>query len=1590
MWLSVALLSVSLLTGLTAAGEILEKPLANPSFEEGVGTNGIPKGWSCYAGKGEDLQLQVVEGGMDGGKALLIHDGDPEAEIGVYQDIPVQPTSNMAYQATVMVQAIAVGSGAGAHIQMRFLPSGELVQADFGKAPTGKFMAVSVIKVAPPDTRSVRIYLYSHAGPTPKVMVDNVKLVAGVEPPPPPPPPFPEPISPQYDKLKDLHLTTDLVKRGQATVAIVAPASGIYDQPAQAIQKCIRELSGVSVPIVSDASPQAAVPIQGNLIILGNRSTNKTINALYDLYYTLLDLKYPGVGGSVVRTLHDPFGDGHNVIFAGGSGTRGVAAAAEVLVRKLQAAQSARGELSVGRLMEIRLGEGITPPTDVQEMETWEASKGYRSVGYFGWNSISKHMAMYYMTGDEHHAREFIRLAFPDAQARKEIEEIDGERLENKAEPLAGPYHYNAHMMILFWDLIEESPAFTDEERLRVTNAFAKQLEHPQQGSGYNASAYRLNGVPSGVGSRHGQWTAISLYCLGRYFQKYYPDPIWDQCVRAGKLHFASLHQHAWVSGESDNLFWYSTGIAPIFTYLVLTGDRIPLENGVLEILLRGQEILASAVPDDTALNSASLGFLHKAAYVTGDGRWLHYRQRIGLDTDGFRLGQSFWPADNLQPQLPLDMTGTWSINPVPEPLWKRRGSGIALERSFLFGSYHNTVDASGDFILLDGFNGASRNPYHTFGVLELRINGYTLLRGYHNQVLPSADGMVEPRVAMDAALLHCDVTGATVAAVGEVPAAAYCNWRRYLTQRVGKYALITDDLTFRTDSENMELVTEWQPLGGAWDAERNAVRIAGGGGITVPEGWIGIRALAAECTSQPAGADKLIALESHGIKLLRAEAIGSWLEMPFALAEPTAGEFYVDLVDYVDRGKVRVYLDGKCSGDDIEHNAPSATQKRAAIGRHELAAGRHALRLEVVEKPAGEKCYIGLAGLSIKPDKMPTPSRKPLFELHPCDVTEAGGRGVINMTWRGAVNQGEHRIFFHLLGQTTDGADQPLECVRIADNAAALALPSPAIAVIGKHEVIEGELVILASDHLYGYRLRAAGAKPSPISSLRQPPLVRSDAPVDLDWDFASGALEIVAAEHSRVQLSLEARDQVMVDGEAGKGTRGDGGYTAFELPPGRHTFTGAMPNRLDLHWTNISIAETLAAAMRQRTTDMAAAKVQPQKLSAPELTAAMTAEIGGKPVAMTVIPSSKRPLVCVAEGQTVHVLTAAGEEIRAMQTDGPIRVLRWWARQKLLLVGCRDEQVIAFDLDGNRRWSFTSVMDPAVYRAAKSYWFKTASGHEGIHCLHTGVFLDGEEQCFVGSACTLEILDEHGKLLERLPVFWGPGWKMKLIDGPDDSINLLIARWPNGNDTLAVVNNKSLSVGRGFYGVPAGHTMVGGWTGLNRVGLFYEDINADGTKEFISAENGVWNRVTVWSGDGKALYNAQFGPGVSNRPGANLVAMDVADLDGDGSQEIIVGTAKGLVVALSNQCVKIWSERTPSPPAVLKSVPAPDGVGSQIVVGCEDGTVALLDGNGNVVRLGAVTGRPTHIERADMQAGVGVILATAKGCIHGFSVGG
>ncbi len=425
----------------------------------------------------------------------------------------------------------------------------------------------------------------------------------------------------------------------------------------------------------------------------------------------------------------------------------------------------------------------------------------------------------------------------------------------------------------------------------------------------------------------------------------------------------------------------------------------------------------------------------------------------------------------------------------------------------------------------------------------------------------------------------------------------------------------------------------------------------------------------------------------------------------------------------------------------------------------------------------------------------------------------------------------------------------------------------------------------------------------------------------------------------------------------------------------------SGAVPDAAALERVTARLEGLLEQGRDGRR--LSAAALSPVLPDVPSMAPVFATGVGGAVVDLVVADSGEETRICAAETQNVHVLSREGVVLRTLRTDGPIRLLHWWAEHNLLLAGCVDEKVIAFDPDtGDRKWVFVSEEDPAVFRAAKPYWFKTAPGHAGVHGLHSGVFLDGLSQAFVGSACTLEILDPDGNLVKRLPVFWGPGSRFALVDGPDGSIDLLIARQPTDSHAMAVVNNRELDPKqRAFQDVPDGHTNIGGWACMSRKHIFYEDLDGDGRREVVSEINGTWNRVTVWSEDGRALHNVHLGPG-QRIPADNVGDFDVVDLDGDGRKELLAALSGGLILALDHRCEKVWARRLPSPPAVMAAIGA--GVGARVVAGCEDGTLVVLDGGGKVVGSGRMTGRPTGIVRVDGN----VVLATDQGEVREWRV--
>jgi hypothetical protein len=145
----------------------------------------------------------------------------------------------------------------------------------------------------------------------------------------------------QITELKPLYPETPLIHSGEATSVIVAPDDPELREAAGILIGRIQEISGVMLEILTvddvvseDWQVDFGQTDGKTLIALGNINNNRLLAVLYGEGYVVADSVYPGKGGYVVRTVHDPFANGFNILVLTGSDPDGVRQAVEVFSEK--------------------------------------------------------------------------------------------------------------------------------------------------------------------------------------------------------------------------------------------------------------------------------------------------------------------------------------------------------------------------------------------------------------------------------------------------------------------------------------------------------------------------------------------------------------------------------------------------------------------------------------------------------------------------------------------------------------------------------------------------------------------------------------------------------------------------------------------------------------------------------------------------------------------------------------------------------------------------------------------------------------------------------------------------------------------------------------------------------------------------------------------------------------------------------------------------------------------------------------------------------------------------------------------------------
>jgi hypothetical protein len=383
------------------------------------------------------------------------------------------------------------------------------------------------------------------------------------------------------------------------------------------------------------------------------------------------------------------------------------------------------------------------------------------------------------------------------------------------------------------------------------------------------------------------------------------------------------------------------------------------------------------------------------------------------------------------------------------------------------------------------------------------------------------------------------------------------------------------------------------------------------------------------------------------------------------------------------------------------------------------------------------------------------------------------------------------------------------------------------------------------------------------------------------------------------------------------------------------------------------------------------------------PEATATVVAELGEEVRWLLGYPEGHAASLCAVTAKRAVPISASGTVGTAMEPGADITAAAYWPEARLLLLGGKDDKVYAYDQSGALKWTFQSVMHPEVYNTGKTYWFKEAL--PGISGLLTGNLTGEGTHAIVGSACTIEVVDAEGHLVQRVPQYWGSVWRMAIITVPDGGRKLLAAKMPNGVNDIGIIDGRTWAVNYGFTSLPPGHTFVAGWSTMNTQHIIPADLDGDGTQEVVMDVNGTWNRLCVYNADGTPRWALSFGPSLKY-PHRYMRGVAVADLDADGKQEIVVATKDCILACFDAAGGRRWTARTPSVPQCLTTMATAQG--SIVAVGCEDGAILLVDATGKLVRRAKAEGGVTALLPITHGGVTSLWAATSKGIVARLSL--
>lgn len=289
----------------------------------------------------------------------------------------------------------------------------------------------------------ISVTLSALQGETPQAAIDDVRIA-------------PYPFTETAPSRRASHAATDL-----ADAVIVYPDT--HRTLAERLAAALADRLELDIPIVSDVDatePDAPVLrdayAQKHLILLGRLDSNRAMWPAYNRFLAATDGYYPGGDGYVVRTACNVLHNKRNHVILGGSSSRGVERAVDTFINKLDTPK-------LPWLLDVELG-GDCLEACRQRDALWTnepdsrllapVQPGYGTVRRWYENAMG-----YYWTGWDSYRDRAVEYLRPV--------------LEDKAYT----HQYLVEFLIRTWDMLDDSPLFTDADRAAVDRLIADNFE---------------------------------------------------------------------------------------------------------------------------------------------------------------------------------------------------------------------------------------------------------------------------------------------------------------------------------------------------------------------------------------------------------------------------------------------------------------------------------------------------------------------------------------------------------------------------------------------------------------------------------------------------------------------------------------------------------------------------------------------------------------------------------------------------------------------------------------------------------------------------------------------------------------------------------------------------------------------------------------------------------------------------------------------------------------------------------------------------------------------------------------------------------